>query len=172
MIFRSKIKNIQQDYATGEWLITMTIPKTSLKGADSLVESELEVEAIKYSPKRTQGANRLLWKCIGVFAEAIGADNWSTYLYMLRRYGQFTTIEIIKEAYDKFKEYYRATDIVGETEDKYIVNCYYGSHDYSVKDFTRLINGVQDEMNELGLHLPMSDEELERSMALWAKSHP
>lgn len=171
MIFRSRIKNIQQDYKTGEWLLTLTIPKMSLSSAESLIQTDIEVEAIKYSPKRTQAANRLLWKCIGIFADAIGTDNWSAYLYMLKRYGQFTNIEIKKEAFETFKSYYRACEIVGETDERYIVNCYYGSHEYSVKDFTRLINGVMDEMRDLGLHLPMTDEELQRSLKVWGKSH-
>lgn len=153
-------------------MISFSIPKTSLKGSDSLIQTDVEVEVRKYSPKRTQGANRLLWKCLGIFAEAIGTDNWSAYLYMLKRYGQFTTVEILKEAYETFKSYYRACEIVGETDERYIVNCYYGSHEYSVKDFRRLIDGVMDEMRELGLHLPMTDEEMERSLALWSKSHP
>lgn len=172
MIFRSKINSIQHDYTTNEYALILRIPKTSIEAADSLKDKDIEVEVKKYSPKRTQQANRLLWKCLGIFADAIGVDNWAAYLYMLKRYGQFTQIEISKEAYETFKQYYRACEIIGETETRYIVNCYYGSHEYSTKDFSRLINGVIDEMNEMGLHLPMTEEELERSLALWGKSHP
>lgn len=172
MIFKSRLNNIQHDYITGQYVVSFQIPKASIEAVNSLKDVDVEVEVKKYSPKRTQQANRLLWKCLGLFADAIGVDNWSAYLYMLKRYGQFTTIEIKKEAYETFKQYYRACDVVGETEETYIVNCYFGSHEYSVKDFSRLINGVIDEMNELGVHLPMTQEELERSLALWGKSHP
>lgn len=172
MIFRSQIQRIEHDYATGDYNVVCRIPKALLTEAESLMQTDVEIEVKKYSPKRSKDANRLLWKCLGIFAEAIGIDNWSAYLYMLKRYGQFTTIEIKQEAYEKFKEYYRACDIVGETDDTYIVNCYFGSHEYSVKDFSRLINGVIDEMHEMGLSLPMTEEEMKRSLEIWAKSHP
>lgn len=172
MIFNGQIRNITTDFRSGESQITFSIPKASLEAANSLVEKPLEIEANIYSPKRTRQANRLFWKCIQLFADALSIDNWEAYMYMLKRYGVFTSITIRKDAYEDFKRFYRETEIIGEDGDRYVVNCYHGSHEYNVHEFSRLINGVKDEMHELGIHLPMTDEELERSLKLWGRSHP
>ena len=48
--------------------------------------------------------------------------------------------------------------------------CYYGSSTYDTKQFSRLLDGVISEMEEIGIETPTS-EQMRRSLEQWEKVH-
>nr|DAS52462.1 MAG TPA: NinB protein [Caudoviricetes sp.] len=122
-------------------------------------DKELDITIVRHSKKRGLAANAMLWACLGEIAAAARTDNWSAYLYMLERYGKYSTILIKAEALPDLRRVWRETRIVGEREDGMVeVLCFYGSSTYTTEEFSRLLDGVVSDMKELGLTPPPSRE--------------
>lgn len=122
-------------------------------------DKELDITIVRHSKKRGLAANAMLWACLGEIAAAARTDNWSTYLYMLERYGKYSTILIKAEALPDLRRVWRETRVVGEREDGMVeVLCFYGSSTYTTEEFSRLLDGVVSDMKELGLTPPPSRE--------------
>ena len=122
-------------------------------------DKELDITIVRHSKKRGLAANAMLWACLGEIAAAARTDNWSAYLYMLERYGKYSTILIKAEALPDLRRVWRETRVVGEREDGMVeVLCFYGSSTYTTEEFSRLLDGVVSDMKELGLTPPPSRE--------------
>lgn len=122
-------------------------------------DKELDITIMRHSKKRGLAANAMLWACLGEIAAAARTDNWSAYLYMLERYGKYSTILIKAEALPDLRRVWRETRVVGEREDGTVeVLCFYGSSTYTTEEFSRLLDGVVSDMKELGLTPPPSRE--------------
>lgn len=122
-------------------------------------DKELDITIVRHSKKRGLAANAMLWACLGEIAAAARTDNWSAYLYMLERYGKYSTVLIKAEALPDLRRVWRETRIVGEREDGMVeVLCFYGSSTYTTEEFSRLLDGVVSDMKELGLTPPPSRE--------------
>ena len=122
-------------------------------------DKELDITIVRHSKKRGLAANAMLWVCLGEIAAAARTDNWSAYLYMLERYGKYSTILIKAEALPDLRRVWRETRVVGEREDGMVeVLCFYGSSTYTTAEFSRLLDGVVSDMKELGLTPPPSRE--------------
>lgn len=122
-------------------------------------DKELDITIVRHSKKRGLAANAMLWACLGEIAAAARTDNWSAYLYMLERYGKYSTVLIKAEALPDLRRVWRETRVVGEREDGMVeVLCFYGSSTYTTEDFSRLLDGVVSDMKELGLTPPPSRE--------------
>lgn len=122
-------------------------------------DKELDITIVRHSKKRGLAANAMLWACLGEIAAAARTDNWSAYLYMLERYGKYSTVLIKAEALPDLRRVWRETRVVGEREDGMVeVLCFYGSSTYTTEEFSRLLDGVVSDMKELGLTPPPSRE--------------
>lgn len=122
-------------------------------------DKELDITIVRHSKKRGLAANAMLWACLGEIAAAARTDNWSAYLYMLERYGKYSTVLIKAEALPDLRRVWRETRVVGEREDGMVeVLCFYGSSTYTTEEFSRLLDGVVSDMKELSLTPPPSRE--------------
>lgn len=139
-------------------------------------DKDLDLEIKTHRNRRSIDANACLWACINDLAGAVGVTNWDMYLMELERYGQFVNVKVRQEAFEDLKSHWREAVIVGEEtvtetsisevtgypEDRdvtyYYVNCYYGSHEYNTKEFSRLLSGVIDDMKAQGLDTPPSED--------------
>lgn len=122
-------------------------------------DKELDITIVRHSKKRGLAANAMLWACLGEIAAAARTDNWAAYLYMLERYGKYSTVLIKAEALPDLRRVWRETRVVGEREDGMVeVLCFYGSSTYTTEEFSRLLDGVVSDMKELGLTPPPSRE--------------
>lgn len=99
---------------------------------------------------------------------------WDMYLYSLERYGKYTYIQILESAYEDLKRMWRETKVVGDfmsvnpitrEKEKYLeVLCFFGSSTYNSKEFSRLLEGVISDMEQMGLERP-TDEHLRAIIA-------
>lgn len=159
----------------GRLCISFTVDaQPSRLGLDELRTDLLDITAQKHRRKRSLNANALLWKCIGDIAAAIGADKWEVYLKMLKRYGAFTYVCVKPGAVEMLKRQWRECEEVGlvKVGEQTAVQmlCYYGSSTYDTKQFSRLLDGVISEMEEIGIETPTS-EQMRRSLEQWEKDH-
>lgn len=176
MEFTGKVAGLSKDNLTNKWQITFTVnEEEALSGVEELNKSErLTIKAHPYRKRRSKDANALLWACLGDIAVALRTDKWEVYLKMLRRYGKFTYICVKPEVVDAVKNQWRECEELGPisingTEAVQLI-CYFGSSTYNSAEFSILLDGVIDEMKELGLAIPLS-EEVERSLDIWKRNH-
>lgn len=160
------IKSIHQDYETGRFSITISIDdgKAVVEHLLKLNREKVSMKLEKWREKRSGEANRLLWKCLGEIGKAMNPplDKWNVYLDKLREYGEYTTLTVPVEAVDVLKRKWRETEVVGdmdiEGKKHAVVNCYYGSSDLNTKQFSVLLDGVINDMEQMGLPRPPSKE--------------
>jgi len=126
----------------------------------------------KHSERRSLSANGLLWHCLDEIAKAIHTDKWDVYLMMLKRYGVFTYGVFRENKIEHIKKMWRETEVVGEVDvngEKGIqMLLYFGSSTYNTEEFSRLLNGVISEMEQMELPTP-AEEETRRLLEEWGK---
>ena len=118
----------------------------------------MRLKASEWREKRSLDANGLLWHCIDKIASALKLDKWDVYLMMLKRYGVFTYGVFRENHLDQIRHMWRTSEVVGEVnvngEKGIQVLLYFGSSTYDTKEFSRLLDGVIDEMEQMGLETP------------------
>ena len=132
----------------------------------------ITVKIDRYKKKRSLDANALLWLCIGRIADATRSDKLEVYKDLLKSYGQFTYIVVKKKAVEKMVKCWRVCEEVGEISigDEIGVQllCYYGSSTYDTKEFSVLLDGTIQEMENLGIQRP-SSKEMRLALEKWEK---
>ena len=163
MQFTGELVNVTTDWNTGKVQVTFTLnEKNELAALEGIKDTTLDIKAVKHREKRSRDANALLWACLGEIANVTGETNWERYLKALKDYGQFTYVVVKEKAVEAMKKAWRECQEVGEIE----VNgqkavqmiCYFGSSTYDSKQFSRLLEGVVQDMRDLGLQPPPSKE--------------
>ena len=174
MNIKGTVAGISRDWKTGKYQITLEMNEGNIQEIDKLTGVEISAEIKRFRNKRSKDANAMLWACIGEISKALGADKWDIYKGALKDYGKFTYICVKPEAVEAVKEQWRETDVIGEIN----INgtpavqllCYFGSHLYDTKEFSRLLDGVISEMKDAGLDTPTS-EEMQRALDMWEAEH-
>lgn len=171
-----KIDSVYFDAFSNEMkaIVSINEKQTLADHYDLLKGKLLNMSFSVFRKRRSLDANAMLWACIGEIASAINTDKWEVYLHMLKRYGKYTYILVTEQAVEDVKKQWRETEVVGEVN----VNgrksvqllCYYGSSLLDTKEFSRLLNGVVDEMQEMGLPVPASSE-MRKALEKWEKDH-
>lgn len=135
---------------------------------------DLDIKVTQHRERRSLDANALMWHCIGEIAKSLTRDKWEIYLESLRKYGKYTYVLLDEKAVEKFKRLWRETEVVGKVD----VNgrkavqllCYYGSSTYNTKEFSVLLDGIIEDMKDLGLNPPLPSD-IKRSLEIWEKMH-
>lgn len=158
MNIRGTIKGMARDFETGKCVLTVEMTEGDAAAVDQLRGKDLAIDLKTYREKRSKTANGLLWACLGEIAAALGGDKWDYYLQALRKYGQYTLVEVKEEAVDRFREIYRECEEIGRKGDRVHLLCYFGSSTYNSKEFSVLLDGVIEDMKQAGLPTPTSEE--------------
>ena len=175
MKFTGKLKSLVKTWQDNQWTVSFSVAEEeALEALSELDGHELNIEAKKKVNHRSLDANRLLWECLTQIARETHQDKWDVYLSKLKAHGKCYPVTVVKAGVDALKAAWRESEIVGEWVDcgveKVTVLCYPGSHLYDSKEFSILLNDVTEDMKDLGLQ-PPSSEEMRRSLEQWEKSH-
>lgn len=175
MNFTGKLVGISRDYKTSLPVIQLAVNE-SLYGIDDLQDKDLSIKITRKTKKRSLDANALLWHCLGEMAKKFSPprDKWEVYLESLKKYGKYSYVLMDEKAVETFKRLWRETEVVGEVD----VNgrkaiqllCYYGSSTYDTKEFSVLLDGVIEDMKDLGLQPPMP-REVRAALEEWERQH-
>jgi len=163
MKFKAKINGFMRDFKSGKPLIQIEPMETiDYESLGNLADGYLDIEIKKHRERRSLDANALLWHCIGNIASALRADKWKIYLQMLKRYGKYTYICVKPSVVEAVKAQWRECEELGEINingSKAVqMLCYFGSSTYDTQEMSVLIDGVIDEMKQMGLEPPMPKE--------------
>ena len=158
---RGRVTGLEIPFRAEYPIISFEI-QASPEDLEKYKNKDLDISFVKHRARRSLDANACLWACLGDIAKAINQDNWSVYLLMLERYGKFTHILVKPEVVEAVRLQWRETKIVGETQvdGKPMVQmlCFFGSSTYDSAEFSRLLNGVISEMQDMHLEVPTSAE--------------
>ena len=176
MDFTGKLKNIQNDWMTGETVISFTVnEKAALCEVDKIKDMDkLRIKAVKFRERRSLDSNAYAWVLMQKIAEAVNSDKWSIYLQCLQRYSRAFSHVIVKpEAVDRMKELYRTCVDLGEItvngQIGHQLQVYYGSSCFDTKEMSIFIDGIVSECKELNIET-LPPHELERIKAEWMNS--
>lgn len=160
-----RFNGISIDYKTGETIVSFSTsqrPQVIEEECIKFKDNPLEINADIKRNRRSNDANRLLWECLKELSIKRKEDNWELYLEMLRKYGVYTYACIRPNAVESFKKRWREVQEVGTVningEEATQLLCFYGSSTYDSKEFSRLLDGVIEEMARENLPTPTSKE--------------
>lgn len=155
----------------GDTLITFCIPEAELTEKLNKLEGErVTLDIAKWSEKRSLSANNYLWQLCTKVAAALHTDKDSVYLMMLRNYGVFQDLKVIKAAIPTLKQAFRLVETFDDgyasESDEVYVRCYFGSSKYDKDQMRVLINGCVSDAEILGIDT-WSQDEVERLISEW-----
>lgn len=161
---RGTITNLTVDYVTHETIITAKVRALPAQ-IEPLMGSDVEIKLSKWRERRGLDANALYWACVGEIAAATRRSREEIHKELLKSYGVYTYVVVRPEAVERLQKEWRATEVLGEIN----VNgqkgiqclCFYGSHTYNTAEFSRLLDGVKQEMEQLGIAPPPSRQIVE-----------
>ena len=118
--------------------------------------------------KRTLDQNALMWRLLTIYADAInggrrgGITPEDLYMRMLSKYGIAEFLMVLPEAEDTLKEAFRVVQKVDTRMyngvEMCVFKCYFGSSKYDTKEMSNLIDGIFDELAEIGIDASTSVE--------------
>lgn len=131
-------------------------------------DKNLDVTITQHRNRRSLDANAALWHCISVIADSIGTTSDEVHDLMLRRYGWFKRMGADDDAITSLRVVYDLVDVKGDIPGTSMkeVRCYPGSRFYNSKQFSVLLDGVIQEMREMGLgYAAPTSEDMKRMLA-------
>ena len=170
MKLRGSLKGISKDYDSDNYLLFLEVKEGNIEELDNVNHKDMKIELETWREPKSAEANRLFWHCVGEIAKHKQKSKWSTYLEVLKDYGQFTYVCVKPEAVEAMKEQWRECEVIGDIKingkDAVQLLCYYGISTYNTKEFANIIDSVIAEMKDAGIPTP-ADEELERALKQW-----
>jgi len=160
----------------GKPLVTFEMEQgqPALKMAQEYNESKIALKVSKYREKRSLDANAYYWSLLGKLATVLKISNNYCHNIMLRRYGVFEefdgkpvyivipdTDEAEKKASESETYHIKPTSNVREGNDGNMYRTYIllrGSHSYDAAEMSRLISGIRDECQQIGIQVETPDE--------------
>lgn len=170
--------------AGGNPIISLELDERNpaLKMVDELHDKKLSISFDEYQEKRSLDANKYYWVLLNRLSKALRISSSYCHNLMLRRYGElekfdgqvmYTIIPDTDEASrtaDESDTYHiKPTSSVREGKDGLMYRTYLmlkGSHEYSRKEFSRLLEGLIDECRLQGIETATPDQ-VARMMALY-----
>ena len=149
-------------------LVTVKIDKSDRKTLRETVarlrEGDVELELKKYIEKRSLSANAYFWVLCGKVAEKMGIDKDEVYQAHIVRQGIYKVVEINNDAADTFIHAWgmngtgwlcEKTSVGAE---RTTINAFYGSSVYNKKQMARLIDGLVQDAQAIGIETKTPEE--------------
>lgn len=141
-----------------------------------------KLESVK--KRRSLGQNALLWRLLTIYAFELNGGRTGEitpemlYYQMLERYGVATYLAAPEKELEELQRIYRKVEIIdnitvernGKRTPAKMVKCIAGSSKYTTKQMTNLIDGIFDELAELGVNAEHG-EELSELYADWRNNN-
>lgn len=173
MLGRLKNLSVNQD---GSQNITITVQSDFREMFDELIEKDIDVDIKRHSKRRSMDSNNLAWVLIDKLAEKLQKKKTEVYREAIKDIGGVSDIVCVRDfAVDKLITgwTHKGLGWQAETEPSKLPGCtnvtlYYGSSVFSTEQMNALIQSLIQDCNALGIPT-MSQEEIDRSLALWGK---
>lgn len=171
-----KLKDLLR-LAGGEWVVSFTTRSDPRELFDSLKDSEVSVEMKKSSQPRSKSANDFMWAMCTDIGKALRppVPKEEIYRQAIRDVGEYEPLPIKAEAVETFQERWASkgtgwfADVVDDSKLKgyKLVFAYYGSSTYTADEMSRVLDYLRQDMESMGLPIPLSKDEEARVMERW-----
>ena len=166
--------------AGGEWVVSFTTRSDPGRMFDSLKDHEVSVEIKKASQPRSKSANDFCWAMCSDIGKALRPPlpKEMVYRQAIRDVGEYEPLPIKAEAVDTFCERWASkgtgwfAEVVDDSKLKgyKLVFAYYGTSTYTTEEMSRVLEYLKQDMDSMGLQIPLSNDEEARVMERWQKA--
>lgn len=173
MLLIGELKEPRFNFLDSSYEITICC-KEIPQEVNGLVDKKVKCELKKFSAARSLNANALFHLIVGIIANNIGASSTVVKNQLLCDYGQLDDGKsvLIRSDIDTNNLediHLKPTGELVEHNGQTYAECLVvrGSHTYDSKEMSTLIQGAKDELSELGISMPISEEEVSRILGRW-----
>lgn len=158
---KARLSNVYMRFIDNSWHVDLEIEDWNPEDINLIQDKALKVILKQWRKPKSTDANALFWSCVSDIAREKGTKKDEEYLRVLKDYGLFTYICVIPKAVAAVKKQWREVEEVGiievgQNKSKAIqMRCYYGISTYDSGEFSKLIDNVIREMEELGIPRPL-----------------
>lgn len=176
MKIKVKLNNITRNFKTNRLIISFE----ALDNINTLEEienaSELDLEVMEHKEKRRINANNYFWLMLQKLCNKQDLETIEEYRRRVKELGIFRIFRIEKENVKTFKKIWEEkgtawfveefdTEYVGNIEFK-ILHAYYGSSSFDKKQMSRLIDGVVQDCQAVGIETK-TEAEIKSLLESW-----
>lgn len=164
----------------GEWLVSFTTRGNPERLFERLKNDDISVEIVKWEKLRSKDANAFMWALCTDIGNAIRppVPKEEVYRKAIRDVGRYFPVPVRDDLVEEWKKCWsrKGTGWFADVTDRSknpgytLMFSYCGSSTYTVSEMSRLIDYLKDEMEQMGLSIPISKEEEERMLAAWGKA--
>lgn len=162
MKIKGTLVGVSRDWKTGKFHITFEMDEGNISELDRIKDKLLQITVDRFTNHRSGRANRLMWECIGQVASYEKKSKWDKYLEYIKLGGKFTYIVAKPNAVEAIKQQWREVEEVGPIEingqQAVQLICYFGSSTYNSQEFSKLLESIIQDMEDLGLPRPTSQD--------------
>ncbi len=171
------ITDLSLDIATKKAKISLVLDTKEIDTINQLKsENKLNVDLKKYRQKRSLDANNYFWKLLQELCEEQDLNTIEEYKKRVKELGIFRRFRIETKDVKTFMIMWQDkgiawfcetsdTEYVGDIEFK-IINAYYGSSSFNSKQMSRLIDGLVQDCQAVGIETK-SKEEIDSLLRSW-----
>lgn len=166
--------------AGGEWVVSFTTRSDPRQLFDKLKEEEVSVEIKKATNPRSRDANAFCWAMCNDIGKAMTPPipKEAVYRQAIRDVGEYEPLPIRVDAVETFQNRWGAkgvgwfAEVIDDSKlpGYKLVFAYYGSSTYDTAAMSRLIDYLKQDMEAMGLPIPLSKEEEREALKRWQKA--
>ena len=163
----------------GEWVVSFTTRADPRQTFDEFTGKDVSIEIKKASKRRSKTANDFCWAMCTDIGNALHPplSKEEVYRRTIKDFGRFDILHMRKDAVPAFREIWARNGVGWFTEkidfspipDCEVVFAYYGTSSYTQDEMSRILEALKQDMENMGLPIPVSKEEEERMMRAWGK---
>lgn len=164
----------------GEWLVSFTTRADPRELFDAFTDKDVSIEVKKASRHRSKTANDFCWAMCTDIGNALRPPlpKEEVYRKAIKDVGKFETMHMRAEAVDTFRDIWKQRGVGWFTEvidysqipGCKVVFAYYGSSTYDTTEMSRLLDYLKQDMESMGLMIPIGKDEEERLLSAWGKA--
>ena len=165
--------------AGGEWVVSFTTRSDPRVIFDLLKDQEISVEIKKASKARSKTANDFMWAMCSDIGKALRppVPKDEVYRRAIRDVGEYEPLPIRADAVETFCERWSSkgtgwfAEVIDDSKLKgyKLVFAYYGSSTYTSEELSRVIDYLRQDMENMGIPIPLSKEDEKRVLERWGK---
>lgn len=164
----------------GEWLVSFTTRVDPSLLFDKFMGQQVNVDIKKVSKARSKTANDFCWAMCTDIGNSMRppVPKEEVYRKAIRDVGVYFPIPVRDDLVEEWKRVWSRNGIgwFADVTDKSknagytLMFSYCGSSTYNTEEMSRLIDYLKDEMNQLGLMIPISRDEEQRMLSQWQRA--
>lgn len=160
----------------GTYMLSLELHKQNIEGLMPLLQDDkVKTIEIKHErKKRSLDANGAMWLLLDELAKKLHTNKEELYLDYVKRYGVFTWIGVLPKAFEELVPKGVCRVAIKKSESTinnvkvYGVECYHGTSTYDSAEFSRLLEQIVLDAEELGITL-ISKADMDLMMANYEK---